>query len=179
MKVEQPESPTPRAQIAFEAKNAEQDTEGSTVEDSDSRADSPILYDSGNADQEWNTSTNTSLPESHAIDFLLQVPQSSSLESTSASNTSFADRNQFHTSEVLGEPILQKTDVIKQQTLPTEQDRTVEKDSGNDVSQISHNLMKCPDTVRSDPKAGLDRNNESPKYTTIRGESAERGVSFV
>lgn len=151
----------------------------STVEGSDSRADSPTLYDSEKAKQEWNASTIRSLSESHTIDLLPQVFQRSSLESTSASNTSSADRNQFHTSGVLEEPMLEKKDVIKQQTSPTEQDKMVEKDSGNDVSQMSHDLTEYPVTVRSDPKAELDRNIESPKHTTIRGESAEPGVSFA
>jgi hypothetical protein len=51
MSVEQPESPTTRTQIAFEPENPEQNTDGSTVEGSDNRADSRTLYDSENKNE--------------------------------------------------------------------------------------------------------------------------------
>jgi hypothetical protein len=181
MEVERPGSPTAKTQIDFEPENPEQATDGSRVDASDSRARSLSVHDSVKADQELNTETITSLPESqtgHLSSQALQIPYS---RSTIGVGSPTRDYNLSHACSVIESPVLQEEEVTKQQTSPTGQDKYVEKDinNGSGDSQTSYLPPAYLNTVWGGPPAELDNIKRSLNNTTIKGSFTESVVSFV
>jgi hypothetical protein len=68
-------------------------------------------------------------------------------KSTFSSEELSEDRNQFHTSSVPEALVSQREEVVKQQASRTGKAKTVEKNSGDGVSQTSRDLTTYPDTL--------------------------------
>lgn len=178
MKVDQPEQAT-NSQAAPVFENPGQDIDGQSIEDSYRLAEILTSYENDEADRVLNTVVTVMSPESHTPHLLPQTPRRSSPGSTSGPDSSFGDDERFLTSSVPGASVSRNERVLKQQTSPTEYDKTVEKDTDNGVLRSIYVPAAKPNTVRNDLEAELGRFKESLKNTTVKEASAERRVSFA
>jgi hypothetical protein len=178
MKVDQPEQTTnPQAAPVFE--NPGQDIDGPSIEDPYRLAKILASYESDEADRVLNTVITVMSSESHTPHLLPQTPRRSSPGSTPGPDSSFGDDERFLTSSVPEASVSRNEGVVKQQTSPTEYNKTVEKDTDNGVSRSIYVPVAKPNTVRNDLEAELGRVKESLKNTTGKEASAERRVSFA
>jgi hypothetical protein len=178
MKVDQPEQKT-NSQAAPVFGNPGQDINGQSIEDPYRLAKILTSYERDEADRMLNTVITVMSSESHTPHLLPQTLQRSSPGSTPGPDSSFGDDERFLTSSVPEAPVSQNEGVPKQQTPPTEYDKTVEKDTDDGVLRSIYVPAAKPNTVRNDLEAELGRVKESLKNTAGREASAERRVSFA
>jgi hypothetical protein len=178
MKVDQPEQTT-NSQTAPAFEDPGQDIDGPSIEDPYRLAKILASYESDEADRVLNTVITVMSSESHTPHLLPQTPRRSSPGSTSGPDSSFGDDERFLTSSVPEASVSQNEGVPKQQTSPTEYDKTVEKDTDNGVLRSIYVPAAKPNTVRNDLEAESGRVKESLKNTAGKEASLERRVSFA
>jgi hypothetical protein len=179
MEVDQPEQTT-KTQAALVFENPGQDKDAPSIEDPYRRTESLTSYESDEADRVLNTVVAPVMSSESLTPHLLpQISQRSSPGPAPCLDSSSGDDDRFPTSSVPEASVSRKEEVFKQQPSPTENDKTIEKDTDDGILQSSHIPIAKPNTVRNDLEAELGRVKESLKTTTIKEASTEQGVSFA